>query len=176
MRQRDKNRARRSELLQTPVSKFDRNIRDQLGRMLGGARFDPARDIEGITVNRWAHGYAFTPNPLLDPDWKEEEKPWVIGRKPFGKIAIANSDASARAYTDVAIDQAWPAVRELLRGLQFDSVMKKGTLGGWTVVLAHRISRSPALRYGRPRRHLRCQARLEMKMRPFAEKCDNVPK
>ena len=114
LRQRDQNRAGRSELLQTPFSKFERNIRDQLGRMLGGAGFGPARDIEGITVNRWVHGYAFTPNPLFDPDWKEEEKPWVIGRKPFGKIAIANSDAGASANTDVAIDQAWRAVRELL--------------------------------------------------------------
>ena len=112
--QRDQNRAGRAELMQTPFSKFERNIRDQLGRMLGGAGFDPAKDIEGITVNRWAHGYAFTPNPLFDPDWKEEEKPWVIGRKPFGKIAIANSDAGASAYTDVAIDQAYRAVGELL--------------------------------------------------------------
>jgi spermidine dehydrogenase len=112
--QRDQNRAGRAELLQTPFSKFERNIRDQLGRMLRGAGFDPAKDIEGITVNRWAHGYAFAPNPLFDPDWKEEEKPWVIGRKPFGKIAIANSDAGASAYTDVAIDQAWRAVGELL--------------------------------------------------------------
>jgi spermidine dehydrogenase len=114
--QREQNRAGRAELMQTPFSKFERNIRDQLSRMLGGAGFDPARDIEGITVNRWAHGYAFTPNPLFDPDWKEEEKPWVIGRKPFGKIAIANSDAGASAYTDVAIDQAWRAVGELLHG------------------------------------------------------------
>ncbi len=113
--QRDQNRAGRAELLQTAFSKFERNIRDQLGRMLGGAGFDPAKDIEGITVNRWAHGYAFAPNPLFDPDWKEEEKPWVIGRKPFGKIVIANSDAGASAYTDVAIDQAWRAVGELLR-------------------------------------------------------------
>jgi len=114
--QRDQNRAGRAELLHTPFSKFERNIRDQLGRMLGGAGFDPSKDIEGITVNRWAHGYAFAPNPLFDPDWKEEEKPWVVGRKPFGKIAIANSDAGASAYTDVAIDQAWRAVGELLRG------------------------------------------------------------
>jgi len=113
--QRDQNRAGRAELLQTPFSRFERNIRDQLGRMLGGAGFDPAKDIEGITVNRWAHGYAFAPNPLFDPDWKEEEKPWVVGRKPFGKIAIANSDAGASAYTDVAIDQAWRAVGELVR-------------------------------------------------------------
>jgi spermidine dehydrogenase len=110
---RDQHRAGRMELLQTPFWTFERNIRDQLARMLGGAGFDAARDIEGITVNRWAHGYAFTPNPLFDPDWKEEEKPWVIGRKRFGSIAIANSDAGADAYTNVAIDQAHRAVGEL---------------------------------------------------------------
>jgi len=110
---RDQHRVGRMELMQTPFPTFERNIRDQLARMLGGAGFDSARDIEGITVNRWAHGYAFTPNPLFDPDWKEEEKPWVIGRKPFGSIAIANSDAGADAYTDVAIEQAHRAVTEL---------------------------------------------------------------
>jgi spermidine dehydrogenase len=112
---RDQFRAGRMELMDTPFSNFERNVRDQLGRMLGGAGFDPARDIEGITVNRWAHGYAYTPNTLFDPGWKEEEKPWVIGRKPFGKIAIANSDAGASAYSDVAIDQAWRAVSEILK-------------------------------------------------------------
>jgi len=111
--QREQNRAGRRELLETPFADFERNIRDQLTRMLGAAGFDPARDIEGITVNRWAHGYAFTPNPLFDPNWKEEEKPWVIGRRPIGHIAIANSDAGASAYTDVAIDQAWRAVGDL---------------------------------------------------------------
>lgn len=113
--QRDQNRAGRYELLQMPFAQFEHKIRDQLARMLGGAGFDPAKDIEGITVNRWAHGYAFTPNSLFDPDWKEEEKPWVIGRKPFGRITIANSDAGANAYTNEAIDQAYRAVDELLR-------------------------------------------------------------
>jgi spermidine dehydrogenase len=112
---RDQYRAGRVELLATPFATFERNIRDQLARMLGSAGFDPAHDIEGITVNRWAHGYAYTPNSLFDPDWKEEEKPWVIGRKPFGRIAIANSDAGANAYTNEAIDQAHRAVTELLR-------------------------------------------------------------
>ena len=110
---RDQFRAGRAELMRTPFSIFERNIRDQLGRMLGGAGFDPARDVEGVTVNRWAHGYAFSPNPLLDPDWPEAEKPWVVGRKPFGRITIANSDAGASAYTDVAIDQAHRAIGEL---------------------------------------------------------------
>src|SRR5262252_1640546 len=113
--QRAQNRAGRFELFQTLFSQFEREIRGQLARMLGGAGFDPATDIEGITVNRWAHGYAFTPNSLFDPDWKEEEKPWVIGRKPFGRITIANSDAGANAYTNEAIDQAYRAVHELPR-------------------------------------------------------------
>jgi spermidine dehydrogenase len=110
---RDQNRLGRVELMQTPFATFERNIRDQLARMLGGAGFDPARDISGITVNRWAHGYAFTPFGLDVPDWKEGQQPWVIGRRPFGKITIANSDAGASAYTDVAIDQAYRAVNEL---------------------------------------------------------------
>jgi spermidine dehydrogenase len=111
---RDQYRAGRVELMGTPFATFERNIRDQLARMLGGAGFDPARDIEGITVNRWAHGYAYAPNSLFDPEWKEEEKPWVIGRKPFGRIAIANSDMGANAYTNEAIDQAHRAVSELV--------------------------------------------------------------
>ena len=111
---RDQNRAGRTELLQTPYSKFERNIRDQLARMLGGAGFDPARDIEGIIVNRWAHGYAFTPFGLDLPQWKAGQEPWVLGRQPFGRIAIANSDAGASAYTDTAIDQAFRAVNEIL--------------------------------------------------------------
>jgi spermidine dehydrogenase len=113
LEQREQNRAGRRELLDTPFATFEKNIRDQLNRMLGSAGFDATRDIQGITVNRWAHGYAFTPNPLFDPDWKEEEKPWVIGRKRVGRIAIANSDAGASAYTNVAMDQAWRAVGDL---------------------------------------------------------------
>jgi len=111
--QREQHRAGRAELLRTPFATFERNIRDQLGRMLLG--FDPARNIEGITVNRWAHGYAYGYNSLFDPDWKEDETPWVLGRKPFGRIAIANSDAGAVAYTDCAIDQAYRAVSELMK-------------------------------------------------------------
>jgi spermidine dehydrogenase len=115
LNQREQNRAGRRELIDTPFATFERNIRDQLSRMLGSSGFNPVRDIEGITVNRWAHGYAFAPNPLFDPDWKEEDKPWVVGRKRVGRIAIANSDAGASAYTNVAIDQGWRAVGELLQ-------------------------------------------------------------
>ena len=39
----------------------------------------------------------------------------MIGRKQFGRISIANSDAGASAYTDAAIDQAYRAVQEQLK-------------------------------------------------------------
>jgi spermidine dehydrogenase len=109
----DQNRAGRAELLTTPFSTFERNIREQLARILGPGGFDPARDIEGITVNRWPHGYAPEYNPLFDPDVPPEARAHVIGRAPFGNITIANSDAGGQAYTDAAIDQADRAVAEL---------------------------------------------------------------
>ena len=75
----------------------------------------PIRDIAAITVNRWPHGYAYEYNPLFDPDWPAGSAPHEIGRAPFGRITIANSDAGAAAYTDCAIDQAYRAVQELFR-------------------------------------------------------------
>jgi len=111
---RDQHRAGRMELLATTFETMERNIRDELGRMLRGGGFDPARDIEAITVNRWAHGYAYWYNTLFDPDWPREQRPCVVGRKPFGRLAIANSDAEASAYTQAAIDQAYRAVGEIL--------------------------------------------------------------
>ena len=76
---------------------------------------DPARDIEGIAVNRWPHGYAPEYNFLVDGDTPPGKMPNVIGRQRFGRIAIANSDSGMGAYTDVAIEQAHRAVHELQR-------------------------------------------------------------
>jgi spermidine dehydrogenase len=112
---RDQYRMGRFELMGTPFSTFERNIRDQLQRMLGPSGFHAADDIVAITVNRWAHGYAYEYNSLSDPDWLPEQRPCVVGRKRFGRISIANSDAEARAYTDAAIDQAYRAVQEQLK-------------------------------------------------------------
>jgi len=110
----DQNRAGRYELLSTSFETFERNIRDQLGRALADGGFDPARDITGITVNRWPHGYAPEWNALWDEPLPEAQLPNVIGRARFGRITIANSDAGAAAYTDCAIDQAQRAVGEVL--------------------------------------------------------------
>jgi len=112
--EREQHRVGRGDLLATPFETFERNVRDQLARVLRGGGFDPAREIEAITVNRWPHGYAYEYNWLWDPDFPPGRRPCDIARKRFGRITIANSDAAAAAYTDQAIDQAWRAVDELL--------------------------------------------------------------
>jgi spermidine dehydrogenase len=111
---RDQWRAAREELLAMSFETFERGIRDQLTRALGEGGFDPARDIKAIFVNRWPHGYAGASNDLSDPDWGYDEAPWVLGRKRFGRIAIANSDAAASCLTQAAFDQAHRAVQELI--------------------------------------------------------------
>jgi spermidine dehydrogenase len=109
----EQNKAGRVELLNTPFATFEHNIREQLAQILGPGGFDPANDIQALTVNRWPHGYAPEYNPLFDPDLPESERPNVIGRARFGRIAIANSDSGGAAYTDSAIDQAKRAITEL---------------------------------------------------------------
>lgn len=110
----DQNRAGRAELLATSFETFERNIRDQLGRVLGPGGFDPARDIEGIAVNRWPHGYAPEYSYLFDRGKPLDRQANLVGRKRFGNITIANSDSGFAAYTDCAIDQAHRAVGELI--------------------------------------------------------------
>ena len=106
----------RMELYTTTFETMERSIRDQLARTMGPGGFDPARDIAAITINRWPHGYAYEYNSLFDSFWLEGgETPCEVARQPHGRIAIANADAGAYAYTDEAINQAYRAVGELTK-------------------------------------------------------------
>jgi spermidine dehydrogenase len=111
---REQHIAGRMELYSTTFETMERKVRQQLTGILAPGGFDPARDILAITVNRWPHGYAYEYSSLWDK-WVLDgsEAPCERARKTFGRIAIANSDAGARAYTDEAINQAWRAVGEL---------------------------------------------------------------
>lgn len=104
----------RYEILRRSFEDFERPLRRQLDALLGAAGFSSERDIRAITVNRWPHGYAYEKNDLFDPDWPSGEAPWEIGRRRWGRIAIAGSDSEGRAYADAAIDAGWRAVRETL--------------------------------------------------------------
>jgi spermidine dehydrogenase len=122
----DQYRMGRAELLGTPFETFERNIREQLVRVLGPGGFDPRNDILGIMVNRWCHGYSYTYSSLYDPmDWvftETQERSCVTARQPFGRISVANSDAAASPHTDAAFLTAHWAVGQALEKLAYPFV------------------------------------------------------
>jgi len=124
----EQHRIGRAELLATSFETFERNIRDQLSRILAGGGFDPARDIVGIAVNRWPHGYSYTYNSLYDPlDWvftETDARPCVIARRPYGLISIANADAAASPHTDAAFLEAHRAIEEVLERRAYPFLVK----------------------------------------------------
>ncbi len=103
-------REARYQMLGLQFEDYEKEIRAHLSGMLPEGLFDFDRDVESITVNRWAHGYAYSGSALYDSDMPEMAR---IGRQPFGRITIANIDSGLSSYLHVAVDQAWRAVNEL---------------------------------------------------------------
>lgn len=105
----------RQQMLQMSFADYERQIVRQMNGALGDGGFDAGRDIAGITVNRWPHGYAYEYNELFDPpEWNPKNGPHLAGAAQLGRISIANSDAAAYAYVNGAIDAAVRAVNEQL--------------------------------------------------------------
>ncbi|MEM8682036.1 MAG: NAD(P)-binding protein [Pseudomonadota bacterium] len=109
----------RRSLYSKPFEVFERHVRDQLARMLDGTDFDVKRDIAGITVNRWPHGYAYGYDPATDriafepSRWPESSKPWLTARQRFGNISLASSDSASNAMSEAAIVEAQRAIDDL---------------------------------------------------------------
>ncbi len=82
---------------------YEDEIREHLGGMFPQDLFEFDRDVESITVNRWAHGYS-----VGGPGDSTRQ-----GRQPFGRITIANSDSAAGADALTAVKMAARAVQEL---------------------------------------------------------------
>jgi spermidine dehydrogenase len=82
---------------------YEQEIRSHLSGMLPKGSFDFDRDVESISVNRWAHGYT-TSGPKASQE---------IARRPFGRITIANSDSAPGNDAKIAIREASRAVHEL---------------------------------------------------------------
>jgi spermidine dehydrogenase len=111
---RELSRLGRHKVYATPFSEYEQAIRTQLNDMFGRYGFNADRDVQAITVNRWSHGYAYEYMELHDPKWEKGEAPHELGRKPIGRISIANSDSEAYAYVQAAIDAAVRAVGEVV--------------------------------------------------------------
>ena len=102
----------RGYLYTASFEELEADIRDELGRMLGAGGFDFDRDVAAITINRWPHGYSYTPTPLYD-DPEVQKARRAAARRAIGRISIAGADSGWDAYTHVAIDEAHRAVLEI---------------------------------------------------------------
>lgn len=106
----------RRQVYETAFEQFEEHVVSTLDGALGGAGFDAERDMAALTVNRWPHGYAYEYNEYSDPpEYGPDNGPHLLGARQLGRISIANSDASAYAFVNGAIDAAWRATNEQLR-------------------------------------------------------------
>jgi len=96
-------REARFRMLALQFDDYEQEIRSHLSGMLPAELFDFDRDVASISVNRWAHGYS-TGGPGDSTR---------IGRRPFGRITIANSDSAPGADAKTAMMMAHRAVNEL---------------------------------------------------------------
>jgi spermidine dehydrogenase len=96
-------RESRARMLGLQFPDYEQEIRRHLSGMLPNKFFDFDRDVASISVNRWAHGYA-TGGPGDSTR---------IGRQPFGRITIANSDSAPGADAKTAMMMGYRAVNEL---------------------------------------------------------------
>ena len=96
-------REARFRMLALQFKDYEQEVRSHLSGMLPRGLFDFDRDVASISVNRWAHGYtAGGPGNSTQ-----------IGRKPFGRITIANSDSAPGADAKTAMMMGYRAVNEL---------------------------------------------------------------
>ena len=96
-------REARYRMLSLQFDDYEKEIRGHLNGMLGGEGFDFDKDVASISVNRWAHGYT-----IAGPGDSVE-----VGRRPFGRITIANCDSAPGADMKYAMMMGYRAVSEL---------------------------------------------------------------
>jgi spermidine dehydrogenase len=96
-------REARARMLGLQFTDYEQEIRRHLSGMLPDKLFDFDRDVASISVNRWGHGYA---NGGPGDSTR-------IGRQPFGRITIANSDSAPGADAKTAMMMGYRAVNEL---------------------------------------------------------------
>jgi spermidine dehydrogenase len=96
-------REARYRMLSLQFKDYEQEIKRHLSGMLPRELFDFDRDVASISVNRWAHAYA-TGGPGDSTR---------IGRQPFGRITIANTDSAPGSDAKTAMMMAHRAVNEL---------------------------------------------------------------
>jgi spermidine dehydrogenase len=102
----------RAEILSTPFSSYERQIRQQLVKLFGEAGFGPKRDIAGIVLNRWGHAYV-NPQPGFYFHPKGEPVARDVIRRRFSRIAFGHSELVGHQYWLGAINEGRRAAEQV---------------------------------------------------------------
>jgi spermidine dehydrogenase len=110
----DQGRQGRAELLSTPFTEYERQIREQMTEMFAASGFDPKRDIAGIVLNRWGHPF-INPQPGFFFGLNGSPAPRdALRNGPFGRIAFSHADLSGAMDHRDAFIESNRAVNQLL--------------------------------------------------------------
>lgn len=87
---------------------YEIEVRNELNYLLGPYGFNAAKDIAGIMINRWAHGYNFFKSP------SQQRDAFALGKKKLGKISFAGADTAGDPWAQSAIAEGIRAAGEQL--------------------------------------------------------------
>ncbi|MCW5660314.1 MAG: NAD(P)-binding protein [Burkholderiaceae bacterium] len=105
--------AARMQLFHMSYAEIEAAVRSQFTKMFASAGFDAARDIAGITTNRWGHAYVVAPPGFFfGKDGKAAPKDVI--RKRFHRIAFAHSELTGAQMWETAADEGERAARQVL--------------------------------------------------------------
>jgi spermidine dehydrogenase len=105
--------AARMQLFGMSYAAIEAAVRSQFTKMFSSAGFDAARDIAGITTNRWGHAYVVDP-PGFFFGRNGQPAPREILRKPFHRIAFSHSELTGTQMWETAADEGQRAATQLL--------------------------------------------------------------
>lgn len=103
----------RMQLFGMSYADIEAAVRSQFTKMFSSAGFDAARDIAGITTNRWGHAYVVDP-PGFFFGKNGKPAPREILRKPFNRIAFSHSELTGTQMWETAADEGQRAATQLL--------------------------------------------------------------
>jgi len=109
----EQGQVKRWELFSTPYRDFELKIRRQLVQLFGQSGFDPARDIAGITINRWGHAYT-VPQPGFVHPHDGSTAPSDVLRAGYGNIHFAHSELFGVQEFVGALTEGQRAARQVL--------------------------------------------------------------
>lgn len=104
----------RMQLYGLSYAEIEAAVRAQFTKMFSSAGFDAARDIAGITTNRWGHAYVVDP-PGFFFGKNGQPAPREILRKPFHRIAFSHSELTGTQMWETAADEGQRAATQLLK-------------------------------------------------------------